>query len=154
MPRFELIEARPHHCGQMARRLRADHRAAIERVGGNVHSMIRNSFDPSSYRRALLCDGRMIALGGVSGTLASPTGFIWLACADDVGRYPKQLFRVVRALLAEITETKRDLESFILPGDAAALRFVRRLGFSMSPTQAYDIGFSIILTARGAKNGV
>ena len=154
MPRFELIEARTHHCGQMARRLRAEHRAAVERVGGDVHRMIRDSFDPSSFRRALLCDGRLIALGGVSGTLASSSGFIWLACAEEVDRYPKQLLLIVRGLLAEVMDTKRELESVVLTGDAAALRFVRHLGFTVSPTNAYGIGSQINLTARGAENGI
>ena len=146
-PHFELIEPQVRHCGPMARRLRKEHRAASEAMGESVHRQIRNSFDQSSYRRALLCDGRMIAMGGVIGSLLSATGFIWLACVEDIDKHPKMILRVVRGLLADVMTVKRDLVSVVLHGDKAALRFVQRLGFRVSQDQPYAIGLVIEYSA-------
>jgi hypothetical protein len=135
MPRFEVVEAQPHHCGQMARKIRHEHKEAILRACGDgmtLHRHIRETFDASSYRRALLCDGQMIALGGVTGTLSAAHGFIWMAATEDAKRYPKELIHTVRHLLAEIMVVKRELATTVIESDRAARRFAVFLGFHVA----------------------
>lgn len=130
MPTFQIIEARAHHCGQMARRLRIEHRAAI--AGINAHRELRDRFEASAFRRAWLIDGELAALGGVVGGALSTTGYIWLALSELALRYPVATVKEARRQLDEIMATKRELGTVIVPADKAALRFAVFLGFHVA----------------------
>lgn len=141
MPRFEIIEGKPQHCGAMVRRLRLEHRSAIARLGVNTHRELRRAFDDSSYRRALMIDGVLGALGGVTGAAMGSRGSIWFAVTQDATRYPHQVCRVCRNALEEIFEVKRELHTFILPADETSFRFAKMLGFQTlrnSPIEAAE----------------
>jgi hypothetical protein len=86
MTRFQVIEAKEHHCGQIVRRLRAEHARAIAGFGVHAHREIRTNFDASAFRRAWLIDGRLAALFGVTGALLG-VARLWVA-RPDVGRDP------------------------------------------------------------------
>ena len=129
MPDFKIIEARPYHCGQMARILRVEHQLVVAKIGINSHQELRFRFDDSAFRRAWLVNGKLTALGGVTGSKASAVGYIWLAFAGVAVRYPVQIIKEARRQLAEIMITKRMLFTTILEGDDAAKRFAIFLGF-------------------------
>lgn len=132
MPDFTIIEAKPWHCGQMARALRAEHREVIARIGIDCHKELRTRFNASSFRRAWLIDGQLAALGGVMGTKLAATGFIWLALAGIASRYPIAVTKEARRQIDEIMNTKREVATTILSGDLAARRFAIFLGFHVS----------------------
>ncbi len=100
MTTFEIIEARPWHCGQMCRQLRHEHAQALVRMAVNSHREMKSCFDQSSYSRAWLIDGRLGAIGGVTGSLLDPAGYVWLAISQDAMRYPKAVVREARRQLA------------------------------------------------------
>lgn len=130
MTTFEVVEARPFHCGPMIRALRKDHKAAFMALGHNrAHHELRTCFDDSHFRRSWLIDGKLAGIGGVRGTLCSPVGYIWLALSQDATHYPIQIMREARAQIAEIMEVKRSLGTTILKADSASMRFAERLGF-------------------------
>lgn len=129
MPDFTIIEAKPWHCGQMARALRAEHREVIARIGIDCHKELRARFNASSFRRAWLIDGQLAALGGVVGSKLSSCGMVWLALSHVAGRFPLETVREARRQLAELMQTKRDLWTTILDDDAASKRFAIFLGF-------------------------
>jgi hypothetical protein len=129
MPTFEVIEARRHHCGQMARRLREEQAEATARLGVHTHRRLVEVFDNSSFRRAWLVDGRLCGLGGVEGSLASATGGIWLALTEQACRYPVALVKETRRQLQEIMQTRRQIVTTIIENDSASARFVAHLGF-------------------------
>lgn len=132
MTDFTIIEAKPYHCGQMSRLLRAEHREAIARVGADIHREMRARFDASSFRRAWMIDGRLAALGGVVGTSLSTYGFVWLALTNEARRYPLAVVREARRQLDEIMTVRRELATTIIGGDEAAKRLAVFLGFHVS----------------------
>jgi len=128
-PKFEVVEAKEFHCGQILRRLRIEHREAIERVGANSHRELRALFDSSYLRRAWLIDGKLAALGGVSGSILSHYGFVWIALSNEAMRYPVALIREVKRQIESVMATKSQLVTTIVGGDEAAKRFAVFLGF-------------------------
>lgn len=129
MTRFEIVEAKRHHCGPMSRALRRDHLSAMLAIGADVHRELRDCFDQSSFRKAWLIDGQIGALGGVLGTLANGDGMIWLAIAELAMRYPVAMIREARKQLAGLMRLKRGLVTTVLEGDPASLRFAIAVGF-------------------------
>lgn len=129
MPVFEIREAKLQHCGQMIRMLRVEHYRAVAQLGINGHQELRNRFDASAFRRIWTIDGRLSALGGVTGSLLDATGYVWLAMSWEAARYPIQIVREARKQLALLSISKRNLATTILDGDETALRFAVFLGF-------------------------
>ena len=129
MATFEIVEAKPWHAGQMSRRLRHAHREAIELAGADAHRELKNCYEDSIFRRVLLIDGRVEALGGVRGAAIGATGYVWLALSDEAAQHPKALVRLARQQLAEIMAVKRELATTLLDTDPAAIRFAVFLGF-------------------------
>lgn len=126
---IEVIEARSFHCGRMARLLRGSHMEAMLRSGMSVHHSLRRTFDGSYFRRVVLIDGEMVALGGVEGEWLATSGFVWLTLTRKAARHPIAIVRAVRGILDEIMETKKELYTAVLDGDEAALRFAAYMGF-------------------------
>lgn len=131
-PHFEIVEAKPWHCGQMLRILRAEHRNALAKIGSNPHAELRRQFAESSFRKAWLIDGKLAALGGVNGMMLSGWGFIWLVLSEQARRYPIAIVKEARRQLDEIMIAKRELSTTILPDDAAARRLAIYLGFHVA----------------------
>jgi hypothetical protein len=138
MPHFELIDARPYHCGQIVRRLRHDMHCAFFALGVDPHRELRTCFDVSYLRRAWLIDGKLAGLGGVFGGALSSAGYIWLALTQEATRYPVAMLKEARRQVAEIGATKHTLIASTLAGDDAAERFIMRLGFELHHAASAD----------------
>ncbi len=130
MPVFEIIEAQPHHCGQIVRRLRHDYHSACLALGLNPHKELRACFDASYLRRAWLIDGKLEGVGGVYGGALSSAGYIWLALSEQTRRYPLAMLKEARRQIADVAATKHHIGATTLRGDASAARFIERLGFT------------------------
>ena len=126
---FEIVEAKPWHVGCMVRRLRAEHRKAIEATGNDAHRELHACYGDSVFCRVLLINGRVEALGGVRGAAIGATGYVWLALSDEAAKHPKALARLARQQLSEIMQVKRELATTLLDDDPAAMRFAVFLGF-------------------------
>lgn len=126
---IELIQAKPWHCGQIVRKLRIEHRDALARVGRDAHRELRNIFDQSAFSRALVINGDLAAVGGVTGTMLESTGYAWIAISQETTKYPVSLLRVVRRQLDEAMMSRHELATTIIGGDEAAKRFAVFLGF-------------------------
>jgi hypothetical protein len=127
--RFEVVEAKPWHCGAMVRLLRREHQRAVAMVGLNSHRELRGAFDDSIFRRSWFINGKLAAIGGVTGPALSSYGVIWLAFSEAATRYPLAIVKEMRRQIAEIMRTKRLLICSILEGDEAAERLAIFLGF-------------------------
>lgn len=139
MAKFEIVEAHAFHCGQMIRKLRNEHQAAIAKLSVNTHRELRLAFDDSSYRRALMMDGVLAGLGGVTGPAMAGTGTIWLAITQEATRYPQHIARIMRRQLANVFAVKRELSTFILPADLVSLRFAKFIGFETLRNSSIEI---------------
>ena len=149
MTRYEMTECRRHHCGLMARRMRAADRAAMVAAGYDPHREIVHRFQESAYRRAWLIDGELAAIGGVSGTLAASDGYIWMVVAQMATRHALALARMTRGVLAEVSVTFRAVESVMMAGDGRAVEFARFLGFSAVPDALRVPGWGLLMRYEG-----
>lgn len=129
MAEFRLIDAKPWHVGQMIRKLRRAQAGALASIGIRSHAELRARFGESSFKRAWTIDGKLAALGGVTGPAISSTGFVWLALSDAVAAYPRQTALTARRQLAEIMETRHEVTTLMVPSDAASMRWVEFLQF-------------------------
>jgi hypothetical protein len=136
MPKFEIVEAKSWHCGAMSRRLRLEHQKAVAMIGLNSHRELRAMFDDSTFRKAWLIDGRLAAVGGVTGPALSSWGLVWLAFTNEATKYPKAMTKEARRQIDLIMQTKHHLISSIIEGDQASERFAIFLGFV--PASAVD----------------
>jgi len=131
----ELVDARPHHCGQIARRLRRDHAAVLVRMGVSAHRDLRQRFDASAYRKAWLVDGKLMAVGGIEGPLGSGDGWGWMAFAEDIGLASNHVARMILRELDRAFLVKQSIRTFVLKDDEASLRFAYFLGFRAEKTE-------------------
>ena len=124
----EEIEAKPFHCGQMARLLRAEHKAILARVDLSIHRQLREYFDFSVLRQAWKIDGKLVAMAGVLGTLGSRET-IWLALTDEATKHPLVVARRADRYVDKIMRHSSRLSCEVLAADKKALDFARFLGF-------------------------
>lgn len=137
MPRFEIVEGKAWHCGAMARMLRLEHQKAVAMIGLNSHRELRGAFDDSSFRRAWLIDGKLGALGGVTGPAIASSGLVWLAFTNAATKYPMAIIKEARRQIAEIMQVKRHLVCTIVEGDEASERLAIFLGFVPAASGGY-----------------
>lgn len=128
---LKVIEGRRYHCGRMSRLLRGAHLEALARTGLSVHHSLRRTFDGSYFRRAILIDGELAALGGVEGDWLATSGFVWLTLTRRAVLHPLPVVRAIHGILDEMMENKVELHTAILDGDEAAVRFAAFLGFQV-----------------------
>jgi len=129
MSRFEAIDPKLWHCGQILHHLRLEHRIAVSRMGVNGHHELHNLFDQSMFKRAWALDGKLAGIAGITGSAISPLGFVWLTITDAATRYPVSIIRETRQFLDDAMIVKRELATTILSGDDAAKRLAIFLGF-------------------------
>lgn len=128
-PSFQIVEAKPYHCGQMARLLRAEQGESVAALGMDAHRELRDRFRNSSFRKAWLIDGRLAGLGGVEGTLLASQGYLWLALTRQATRHPVAMIKEARRQLEEICRHRDRVETLLIGGDDASLRFAVHVGF-------------------------
>ena len=127
-----VIEARQTHIGPHVAHLTAEERSEIERVSGVApRRFLRRMMAQSSYARAGLIDSVPVALWGVTGTLASSSGYAWLSVTPECRARRFLTASVARAEAAAILATKSELRSAVFCDDARAMRFLRFLGFEI-----------------------
>ena len=129
MPHFEIIQGRLHHCGKIARRLRAEQRNAVIGLGAEVHVGLVRAFHDSCWCRTWLIDHQPTAIAGICATLLGSHGRIWLAATELATRYPIAFVKSCQEELAAMATVKRHLYTTLLPDDARAERFAAFLGF-------------------------
>ncbi len=154
MTEFSIIEGREFHCGQIVRHLREGQRAAVLGLGVNPHREIRTNFDASAFRRAWLVDGKLGALFGITGSLASSHGYCWLALSQAGTRYPVEIVKETRRQFGIIMQTKRELYTTLLPEDRAAIRFADWLGFEQAHTVPVPYGSGRVISVRYRGNSL
>ena len=126
---FQIIPAKPWHCGIIARKARAEHRAAVTALGIDLHRELALRFADTLEPKAWLINGKIAALGGVVATGLCADGYIWLAITEEARKHPLALVREAKRQLSEMMETRRELATVLLPTDKAALRLAIFLGF-------------------------
>jgi hypothetical protein len=143
--RFEIVDAKLHHCGEIARRLRLEHRNLLLTLGVHAHRELRQWFDASCYRKAWMINGRLAAIGGVVGNLMSPDGVMWLALAEEALRFKVEMVKEARRQIANQLRTRRSLCASTLAGDPRSVRFAEMLGFKREANLVDDLGREFVV---------
>lgn len=134
MTEIRIGDAKLWHCGQIARRMRHSHAASLRKLNASPHSEIKAVFNDSILRRACWVDGKLAALWGLGGTLASGDGNVWLVLAEDL---PQKRIAIVRTALRQLTLLAAvfgRLETVVMVDDPVAIRFANYLGFWPKPS--------------------
>jgi hypothetical protein len=152
MPVFEVVPARRHHCGILARQLRAEQAEATVRLGVHVHRRLVEVFEASSFCRAWTIDGRVAGIGGVEGSILAAEGVVWLALSAEACRYPVALVKEARRQLHEIMRTRRRIVTTIFESDLVSMRFAVKLDFERCGDPFQQNGECLIPVSLGANS--
>lgn len=127
---FKIRDAQPWDCGALMRRLRTEHARAGVKLGYSYgHRELRDCYDNSSFRRSWIVNDRLMGVGGVTESLLSSWGMVWLALSQEVAAYPVEVVKEAKRQLAEILQLKRQIFTLILVDDLTSMRFAEFLGF-------------------------
>lgn len=137
-----IVPALPVHVGIIAGQLTPEERERFKGVGRDARRVIRGFFRQSSYKRTALLDERPAAIWGITGSLASSSGILWLRLARDARRRPRRVIEEGRAELGRILQMRREIVIYVPEDDSLALRFAEFFGFEFSqPMQLEGIEF-------------
>lgn len=150
MTTFEIVDARPYHCGSMSRGLRHDHRQILMQMGVNVHGDMRSTFDASMLARTFMIDGVPAAIGGVVGSIASSDGMVWFAIRESAVGHWYRLARLAQRQIEEIMRTKTKLTTVVLKDDKASVRLAYFLGFQVLETTSINGARALVMTCERA----
>jgi len=146
--RFQIVDGKRFHCGQIARTLREDHTGALVKLGIAPHRQLYECFTGSWYCKAWLIDDKIAGLGGVEGPLISGTGYVWLALSQWASTgFPRAMYREAKRQLANMMDGRQQLITNILLDDYPSYNFAKHLGFSLIPSE----NFSTVLMQYPAK---
>lgn len=137
---IQEVEAKTWHAGQICRALRADQKALLDNGEVTTHRDLRSWLDGSVFARSWLLDGRLIAMAGITGTMSSSEGVVWLALTDEATRHPVIVGRRARKFMADAMQVKRRLVAFVLLDDPRSVQFAYFLGF-LTDSHAWAKGF-------------
>lgn len=127
-----IVPATRVHIGPHVSRLALDKRAEIERSSGvSARKWLRIILGQSVYARAGLLDGIPVALWGLTGTMASSSGHVWLSVTPEFMARPFLCGRLARAEAESMMMGKTELRSAVATKDRRAHRFLRFLGFEI-----------------------
>lgn len=126
---FSLREARWSDCGALARKIRNGHWLAYVEAGIDLRAQLHELWGASYHRKSWLADGRIVAMGGLRGTMLSRSARIWLAVAPEVEKQRFAFLRMAMENLDRVSREKRELLTTIAVNDGTARRFAEWLGF-------------------------
>ena len=134
---YAIRDAKWTDCGAMAHNLCDGRWLAYNRAGLNPHRKLRELFAASSIRRSWLINGRIAAMGGVTGTLLSRRGIVWTAVSPEATKHRFALIREAHRQLREISQTKT-LCATLQEQDSTSTLFAEFLGFRVEGEPFYD----------------
>jgi len=144
MTTFQIIEAKPWHCGQMVHLLAAERQQVIVFMGiAEAHRQMRACYNNAVQRRTWLIDGEIAALGGIIGSALSLHGYLWLAVSNRAREYPLAFVKEMRRQLDTATASFRQLSATLVSNESddvwRDMRFAAAFGFKASADQI-DVG--------------
>ncbi len=127
--KIDIVPAKLHHCGILARFLRVEHAALLMRTNVPIHRELRDTFERSYYRRSAFVDGHLAGMWGCEGSLISSQGMVWLAMSQYAVKFPMTALRLAKREIDHLAKTKTELLTTLLPDDEPAHRLALFLGF-------------------------
>ena len=133
----EIGPVEPGDVEQMLREMRAVDRAEVLALGFDVETGLRGSIANSHFARTARISGRLVAIGGCArhpgSALLAPIAVPWLVGTDVLTRYPGVLQREARRYIAAMLEVYPHLTNVVHIENRVAIRWLKRLGFTIHP---------------------
>jgi hypothetical protein len=143
-PAVEIRPVEPGDIEYLAENLRAQDRAEARACGLDVEQGLRDSIAQARFARTALINGRLAAIGGcgvlAGSTVLAPIGVPWLVGTDVLTRHPCVLQREARRYIAAMLEAYPHLMNVVHADNRTAVRWLRRLGFTVHPAQPLHTG--------------
>lgn len=127
--KLDIVPARRHHLGKIARSMRVEHAASLMRMQVPIHGDLCTYYERSYYARSAFLDGHLCAVWGAEGSPISSTCSLWLVLSQYALRFPVTILRQAKKEIEYLARTKTMLVTTVIPDDAAAQRLVAFLGF-------------------------
>lgn len=131
---YRIVDAEPWHLPAVSDAMNEDDVTELRALGLEPRLLMEVLFHGSCYRKCAVIEGRPVALWGMTGTLMSCDGEVWLALTDAARAFPMSVARVAARELSDLMEGRMELRSSILCRNERALRFARVLGFRIVET--------------------
>lgn len=109
MPDIQIIEATLEHVQELGRSMNSEDREEAEAMGLKAHRALWRSWKDSSFRKAALVDGQVVAIWGVVGSFMGLRGRLWMV----TGKKAREVSPIYSALLYR-AEVRKMLEIFPL----------------------------------------
>lgn len=138
---IEIVPARQHHCGVIAANMRrsdADEVAAAS--GASPLSALEAGLACSTAAWTALEDGEAICMFGVGApSLLSDQGAPWMLGTGRVERHGRRLVVEGRRYVGEMLALHPRLLNFVDERNAAAKRWLARLGFALGEPEPFGV---------------
>lgn len=137
-PAVEVRPVEPGDIEQMLREMRGVDRAEAAALGfDDVERGLRESIANSHFARTARINGRLVAIGGCAkhpgSAMLAPIAVPWLVGTDVLARYPGVLQREARRYIAAMLEVYPHLTNVVHIENRVAIRWLKRLGFTIHP---------------------
>ena len=127
------LATRIHHCGLMGRRMRKVHRDILASGGVSPYRELMLMFGQSSLRRSAFFEGRIVAMGGITGSWLVTHDVAWLVLAEEFRNHPITIVRHAKRLLKQQMQTRSELAAAIWLEDDAGFEICCLSGVSCVP---------------------
>lgn len=141
MSALEYVPAEPAHAEWLAPRLRAADRAEVlAALGLPPEVALPISLRASSVAVTAMVGGEPVAIFGVCpANLLAGEGLVWMLGSDAVVRQGRALLREAPQWLALIGDGYRLLRNHVDARNTRAVRWLRRMGFSLAPAVPFGV---------------
>ena len=113
----------------MARKVTCGRWLCYSEAGMDMRAQLRMLWGLSVIRKSWLIDGRMAAMGGMTGSLLSRAGKIWMVVAPEAERHRFAFLREAMANLDAVAQGRHEIHVQVAESDGTALRFAKWMGF-------------------------
>ena len=134
-----IVPATSDHALELAPRLRAADLAEIEASTGRpIDDVLLDSLSRAVWAETLVLAGRPEAIGGLcTQSLMFGPGIPWMVGSDRLTERARWFLRQSRRQVARMLGFYDSLVNFVDARNAASLRYLRHLGFTLDPAQPW-----------------
>lgn len=129
---LEVVPATEAHARALAPRMRPRDVEEVRDAGALAPlDALLLSLGRSTYARALLLDGLVVAIWGVA-PFGQIAGGIWLLGSPELDRHPKLFLSIGRGEVARMSDMYLVLTNYVSAANTASIRWLKRLGFTVA----------------------
>ena len=147
----ELVPAKPEHIAPIASRMREWDRIETEAMGHSPALALRLGIAASVDCYTAIIDGEPEAmLGLVPVNVLDGEGSPWMLGTDAIYANPRATVELSRRLVRQWRDSLPNLRGLIASGNVRAIRYLRRLGFTVAEERLTVSGVDFVKFAMEA----